>query len=123
MEKEWFLTNRNFHVISGRNGLYATDFGLDILRNIPGSGLWLPVYANLPTKLVHTFLETADGAIFAGCDGGIYKSTDSGENWKQVLPEGNVATLVEANGVLLGGCEKGVLRSTDGGEHWEQVMD
>ena len=74
--------------------------------------------------------------ISGGEEGGVYKSTDAGENWKQLangLPSGlrgkadlavsagdpqRVYVLIEAPGA-----EGGVYRSDDRGESWRQVTD
>lgn len=83
----------------------------------------MPLTNTLKDKTVRTVLETADGALFVGCDSGIFKSTNNGQTWKQVFEEGIVLNIVEMGGVLIGGSVNGVLRSTDGGEHWNYALN
>lgn len=68
----------------------------------------------------------------AGVDGGIFKSTDKGENWQQkvalaaVKPSAianvNVVTMVfdpqDSRTIYLGTAENGLFYTTDGGEAW-----
>lgn len=122
--KEQLLKERVTQIFPGRAGLYVCSYEKGFLQEaIPGTGMWKPVYTNLKDKSVRTVLETPDGAVFVGCDNGIFKSTDHGQTWKQVFDQGMVLNLVEADGVLISGGSEGVLRSTDGGEHWESVFD
>jgi photosystem II stability/assembly factor-like uncharacterized protein len=61
--------------------------------------------------------------VYAGCNGGVFKSTDAGEHW-QPLPGSppNVVRLAvnPANpNVVYAGWDNGVSRSTDGGRTWQ----
>lgn len=84
--------------------------------------LWLPIYMNFQQKQVNTIFETAGGSVFIGTNDGLFKSTNSGNTWKQVHAGGSVTKLVESNGVLLATSQKGILRSTDDGENWDWVI-
>jgi photosystem II stability/assembly factor-like uncharacterized protein len=62
--------------------------------------------------------------LYAGTSGGVYRSTDGGENWEaaSVGLEGVfVSSLVmdSRDGTLYAGTSGGVYRSTDGGGNWE----
>ena len=75
-----------------------------------------------PRKQIRTVFETAGGAVVIGCDNGIFKSTNSGKAWKQVLTGGWVIKIVESNGVLIATSMSGIIRSTDDGENWDVVI-
>jgi photosystem II stability/assembly factor-like uncharacterized protein len=121
-ENQMTLPEKITGFFPGRNGTYAWSYGNGIFQELPGTGMWMPRHHHLVDKNIHTFLETPDGTLFAGCQTGIFKSVDNGENWKQVFDEGQVWSLDAANGVLICGGSRGVLRSIDGGEHWNWVM-
>jgi photosystem II stability/assembly factor-like uncharacterized protein len=81
-----------------------------------------PIYKNFRKGPVRTTFETAGAAVFIATDRDLFKSTNSGKTWKQVLSGGMVTKLVESNGVILATGERGILRSTDDGENWEYVL-
>lgn len=118
-----FLYGRITAIFPGRTGLYACSYDHGLFHNITGTDIWMPLTNTLKDKTVRTVVETADGALFVGCDSGIFKSTDNGQTWKQVFEEGIVLNIVEMGGVLIGGSVNGVLRSTDGGEHWDYALN
>ncbi len=64
------------------------------------------------------------GALYAGADrGGIWKSTDDGENWRPLtdhLPFPSITALVQDGENIVAGTGNGaVLRSSDAGESWD----
>lgn len=108
-------------VFPGKNGPYACLSRSGFFRRT--AGLWMPMHLALPDSSVNAVLETADGALLAGCRHGIYKSTDGGNFWEKVFDSPQVATLTEADGVLLASVwGSGILRSTDGGETWDWAL-
>ena len=121
-EKEMFLNEPITGLFPGLAGSYARSAQNGLFQEVLGTGLWQPTLTALDNKVIRTVLESPQGAVFAGCDTGIFKSTDGGKTWKQVLAEGWVYSLVAADGVLMGSGAKGVCRSTDGGEHWDWVL-
>lgn len=121
-EKEAFLGEKITDVFPGQHGLYASSYRNGFFKGMPGSGLWLPMHNALEDKTVRTVLEAPDGTVFVGCESGIYKSSDSGNCWKQVFADNGVNSLAVSGDVLICGNYKGLLRSTDGGEHWDQVL-
>jgi len=121
-EKETILGPQLSSIAFSRSSVMAFNYEGEMYQKVSHMGTWLPVYSNLKRKAVRTIFETADGTVFVGCDNGLYKSTDKGVSWKQVLNKGWVMELVEAEGVLVGTSALGIIRSTDKGEHWEHVI-
>ena len=106
-----------------RSGVMAFNYKGQVYQKVSAAEDWLPVQTNfIKQHSMRTIFETADGAVFRGYDHGLYKSTDKGENWKQVQNEGWVMNMVESEGVLIATDTKGIMRSTDNGEHWKWVI-
>ena len=104
------------------SGATAYNYNGQIYQKKPDTGTWLPVYTNFKTQSLRSVFETSEGTVLAGCDYGLYKSTDMGGNWKRVFDKGWVIDLVESNGVLIATSQSGIIRSTDDGENWEVVI-
>jgi len=103
--------------------LYGYTSGRGFLREMQGSGIWIPLGNTLEGRAVRTLVETPDGIIFVGSDTGIFKSVDGCKTWKQVFAGDMVTTLVVANDIMIGGGLEGLLRSTDGGDQWELIRN
>jgi photosystem II stability/assembly factor-like uncharacterized protein len=112
---------RNSSIAFNRSGVMAYNYEGEIYQKISAE-TWLPRYTNFKRPSMRAIFETSDGTIFLGYDHGLYKSVDSGKNWKLVQDEGWVMNIVESEGVLIGSGQKGIMRSTDNGEHWESVI-
>lgn len=121
-EKEVFLDEKVTDVFPGQSGLYASSYQNGFFKGIPGTGIWTPMHNALEDKTVRTVLETPDGAVFVGCESGLYKSADSGKSWKHVFDGEGINSLAISGDVLICGSYGGLLRSTDGGEHWDRVL-
>lgn len=121
-EKEYSLDKRCTDVAFNRSGIMAFNYEGQIYQKINSIGTWLPVFSDFKKQLLRTIFETSDGTLFVGCDSGLFKSVDNGQNWKQVRSEGWVMKLVESEGVLIATGQKGIMRSTDKGENWDWVI-
>lgn len=120
-EKEAFPNNYS-EITPGRNGIFAYNYEGQFLQRMSGANVWSLMYANFQGKQVRSVFETAGGALFIGCDNGLFKSVDNGKSWKKVYTEGWVMKCVESNGVLLATSQRGIIRSANGGENWERVI-
>nr|WP_295933286.1 exo-alpha-sialidase [uncultured Dyadobacter sp.] len=120
-EKEISPDNRS-SIVPGKTGMLAFNYSGQFLQKVNGAGLWLPIYTDFPGKSVRTIFETGD-TVFIGCDKGLFKSDDSGKNWKRVYDEGWVMKLIESNGVLVATSQRGIIRSIDNGENWDNVIN
>lgn len=113
------------------SGVTAYGWNVQVYQKMEpaGRGAWTPVYPSLKEVMngtrrnwVGTVFETSDGTIFFGGAGGLHKSADKGKNWKHVIQQGVVTSLVESKGVLIGTGSGGIMRSTDNGEHWDYAI-
>jgi photosystem II stability/assembly factor-like uncharacterized protein len=120
-EKENVLDTRCSSIAFNRSGVMAYSHEGQIYLKT-SAGIWSPIYTNFKEQSVRTIFETSDRTVFLGCDNGLYKSIDKGQNWKKVIHEGWAMDLVESDGVLIATGQKGITRSTDNGEHWELVI-
>ena len=107
---------------TGKTGIFAYNWDGQFLQQTNGTNVWSPMYTNFQVKEVRTVFETAGGTVFIGSDNGLFKSTNSGETWKQVYTGGWVMKLIESNGVLMATSQNGILRSTDDGANWDCVL-
>lgn len=121
-ETEVFKDIEISDIFPGQAGPYFSSYRKGLFQNLIGTGIVTPMHNTLEDKTVRTVLETTNGAVFVGCESGIFKSTDGGKNWKQVFAEVGVNSLVEGGDVLVCATYDGLLRSTDGGEHWDWVL-
>jgi len=87
-EKENVLDPRCTSIAFNRSGVMAYSHEGQIYQQMPAIGTWFPIYTNFKNQSVETIYETSDGTVFLGSDNGLYRSTDSGQNWKHVLNRG-----------------------------------
>lgn len=110
-------------VYQGQHGPFLASYRNGFFKEIPGTGVLIPMHNNLKDNTVRAILETVDGVLFVGCETGLYKSTDAGNSWKQVYDGEGVNSISTAEGVLVCGTYRGLIRSTDGGEQWDLVLE
>ncbi len=121
-EKEVLPDQRSTIVSAGSAGAFACSNSGRFFQKLNNTDIWMPMFTSFEEHSVRTVFEAKDGAIFIGCDNGLFKSTDRGTTWRHVMEQGWVIRMVESNGVLLCTNQAGILRSTDGGEHWDVVI-
>ena len=121
--KKEIFPDKQGSIAPGKTGIFAYNYNDgQFLQKINGTGVWSPMYTNFQKNEVRTVFETAGGTVFIGCDYGLFKSTNSGKTWKQVLTRGWVMKMVESDGVLMATGQGGIIRSTDDGENWDSVI-
>jgi len=68
---------------------------------------------------------TLGANLFAGTDGGIFRSTDNGANWTQVntgLTDTTIVALAVSDTIIFAGAAaSGVFRSNDNGTNWSEM--
>ncbi|MBL8008650.1 MAG: T9SS type A sorting domain-containing protein [Ignavibacteria bacterium] len=92
---------------------------------------WTELVNGLPDGFAATAITVSSGGIFAGHDntgsgvpGGIYKSTNGGNNWflsVNGLINGHVLCLAVSGTTLFAGTAAGVYVSTNDGNNWSQA--
>lgn len=89
-------------------------------RSTNNGETWNPTHSEIPSALVQRIAFDHHNDVYAACTGGLFRSTDDGENWIRVngvsyasdfltTPDGNM---------YVGGI--GVLKSTDNGGSWSE---
>ncbi len=98
------------------NNIYAG--GTDFWNSTNGGVNWSASDSGIANYQIYS-LAVSGSTLFAGTNGGVFLSTDSGKNW---TPTGfttwTTALAVVGTIVLAGTDQSGIYRSTDGGLHW-----
>ncbi len=110
------------NIIPNSKGAIARTFPNGFYQNMPGTGIWKPVYRGLTYKEVNDVITRANGTVLISTHNGIYRDVYGSDMWGKVFAQGQVLSMIETEGVILGSGEIGVLRSTDGGDHWQWVL-
>ena len=101
------------------NGLPAANDTKEVTITVVG---WAPT-AGPEGGIVRTF-HAAGGNLFAGVQGGVYRSSDQGQTWSPAysgIEGANIWALASIGGDLFAGSHtdsRGVYRSTDNGQTW-----
>ena len=71
----------------------------------------------------------SDSSIYIGCInfGGIYKSTDSGNNWVNIsqslsISNNDVRAIIKRNNIIYAGTFDGIVKSNDEGKSWQTLF-
>jgi photosystem II stability/assembly factor-like uncharacterized protein len=107
--------------------LYA---GVDsrVFKSTSGGRSWTAVDRGLPSHGVAALAidPSVSTTVYVGMHGGgVFKSTDSGENWTESLPRQSVYALAidpSAPATVYAGTAGGTFKSTDGGNRWTQTF-
>ncbi len=105
---------------------YAVDEHGNILKSPDGGDTWLAVGRLEVGFGVSLAVDARDpDTLYVGTGTGVSKSTDGGQNWQQVLPEGgmDLAIAPGAPDLVFAAGGRGIFKSTDGGETWRRTRD
>ena len=141
----WVGTGEN---VAGRHAGFGDGIYLSTNAGKSFKNMGLKKSEHISKIVVHprnpkVIFVASQGPIWsAGGERGLYKSTDGGESWKNVLEKGEYTGVTDVVidpknpnimlaatyqkhrtvwALMAGGPESGVFRSTDGGENWNEV--
>ncbi len=104
--------------------LIVKIFGLLFLISAPSflksQNTWTEI-GKISSGTVRCFSVYSDSLIFAGCDDGLFLSSDYARTWKWVssFPSISVYSIIGGYGsILTAGTANGIYRSDDGGKSW-----
>jgi len=121
-ESNKVIDKQNMSLLFTPSKVIAFNYQGEIFQKANKTGIWLPIFPNLKTHMIRTIYEGPHGTLLVGCDNGLLKSIDNGQNWKQVTQEGWVMKIIESEGVLVATCQNGIMLSKDNGDSWESVI-
>jgi photosystem II stability/assembly factor-like uncharacterized protein len=112
----------------GSETIYAGSMSAGVLRSADGGRSWAPATNGLGARGVYALAidPSARQTIYAGSDGGLYKSADGGATWSKLpFPGDNIVALTISSAqpnVILAITVRDrqglVYRSEDGGQSW-----
>lgn len=109
-------------IFPGLNGPYVALHEGGLWKKVPGTAFWQPLHQTLQAQYILCVKEAPDGALYVGCEKGLFQSKDSGRHWQVVFDKEQVSDLAVNHGVLIASTQHGLLRSDDEGAHWAAVL-
>jgi photosystem II stability/assembly factor-like uncharacterized protein len=111
-------TDENSSIAPNKSGIFANNYWGVMVKKANGTNAWVPIFDNSSEPRIRSVFETAGGTIFIGTDRGLFKTDNSGKNWKHVYAGGWAGHMAESDGVLVSTSKRSIIRSTDNGENW-----
>lgn len=114
-------------VSSTPDDMYIALFGYFLRRSFNGGQTWETLPAQDWTSLNNIVVNSA-GAIFINTNNSVWRSTNNGDSWTQLMTDQNVPTFanleISPDGDLFGSSYNNkIFRSSDDGDSWEEVFD
>lgn len=85
---------------------------------------WMPTNGPYGGTVISAMLTAPDGSVFAGTNGGLFRSTDLGRTWSQVdtgFASNRILSLENDADLLYVGTGSGIYSSFDGGTTWSHL--
>lgn len=105
---------------------YAADGNGNISKSPDGGDTWETV-ARLESGHIFSLVvdPQSEAKLYAGTETGVYKSTDAGQKWKQVLANGtfDLAIAPGDSNLIFAAGGSGIFKSPDGGTTWRRTLD
>ncbi|MCF8261567.1 MAG: T9SS type A sorting domain-containing protein [Melioribacteraceae bacterium] len=105
--------------------LTAEDLKSEYQGNEKKEVVWSAVETSGYESFIYSFDLDSEGNIYSGNWGGagVYKSTDSGINWTNLVSDYWVwkVAVDDNDNIFVGTSSKGIIKSTDGGENWSEI--
>ncbi len=123
--------------VNSENNIFAGFWG-GICKSADNGSSWDLVLSFSTSEVANAIVENSEGILFAGTinfvveGGGVYRSTDQGDNWEHIgLEYEYISSLaVNSNDEIFAGSRGqyyeycgGVFRSSDNGETWIELRD
>jgi photosystem II stability/assembly factor-like uncharacterized protein len=111
---------RSLHAVSSSTWLAATR-GSGVQRTVDQGANWVRVPTDNNVRRLMRYANRLDGVgntVYVATDGGLFRSTDSGNAWTQLTAVATAVVAVDPNNaqnLMIGVVGAGVARSTDGG--------
>jgi len=138
--RSWFLIRNNdpyytwgmdmVFAPDDHDTLYLADLSMGVLKSTNGGATWTPKNSGLTGTSIRTLeiAATPPYTLFAGLSdqysvaGGVFRSTDGGDNWTLLGFEEEPIHAIAAHpvtpGLIYVGTWSGLVMSYDGGDHW-----
>ncbi|MFZ4619946.1 MAG: VPS10 domain-containing protein [Bacteroidota bacterium] len=112
---------------------FRSAFGAGMVRSVDSGSTWTEVKNGMGNTTIYSLAFAPNGDIFAGCDGSLFRTTNSGDAWVRidtqmnVKPNGIYITVNRDGKLFYGGAKNGTnsetYQSTDGGVSWSYITN
>jgi photosystem II stability/assembly factor-like uncharacterized protein len=113
------LVGNNRFMFTGISQGYVGD-PVGVFRSADGVH-WDKINSGLLDTFVRALITTNDSTVFAGTNGGIYRSTNNGSSWKQVSAIGSILAFAASGNIMYAATYEHIVRSTDNGSNWKII--
>jgi len=104
-------------LISSGTNLFAGTGSDGVLFSVNAGSLWNPVNTGMTSNIVYALAINGNN-IYAGTYGGIFVSTNNGNNWTATGPANGIYSLVTNGNSIFAGSSGGVYMSLNNGSSW-----
>ncbi|TAK66490.1 MAG: T9SS type A sorting domain-containing protein [Bacteroidetes bacterium] len=120
------ITRFTFHCLTvDTSGYIYVGCDTGVFRSVNNGMNWTEVSSGLPNYAVTALAVDANNKLFAAtAGGGVYLSSDNGNNWSQTgwLAMYAYSLAISPNGTVFAGLKNGgAYRTTDYGQTWERI--